>query len=128
MCVCMYVCTYVRMYVCMYACMYVTMYVTEGRSRPSLKQLNNHVVQAVAVKWRDLGIQLLNNTSAKNTLDIIEANHKQVSTLIDYLSMLHVKPYTLSVSIGESISQWFDVKFGPEGWVSELIDYIACSM
>ena len=51
-----------------------------GRDRPSLKQLHNHVVQDVAVKWRDVGIQLLNTSSAKNTLDIIEANHKKVSS------------------------------------------------
>ena len=38
------------------------------------------MVQDVAVKWRDVGIQLLNTSSAKNTLDIIEANHKQVSS------------------------------------------------
>ena len=51
---------------------------TEGRGRPSLKQLDDHVVQEAAVKWRDLGVQLLKNNS---TLDIIEANHK-VSNLV----------------------------------------------
>ena len=50
-----------------------------GCDRPSLKQLNDHVIQAVAVKWRELGFQLLNNVSAQNILDIIEANHKQVT-------------------------------------------------
>ena len=45
--------------------------------RPSHKELNNHVVEAVAVKWKDLGFQLLNNES---TLEIIEADHnKKVS-------------------------------------------------
>ena len=39
------------------------------------------MIQAVAVKWRELGFQLLNNASAQNILDIIEANHKQVSTV-----------------------------------------------
>ena len=53
--------------------------ITLGCGRPSLKQLNDHVIEAVAVKWRDLGFQLLNSDSAQNILDIIEANHKQVS-------------------------------------------------
>ena len=56
--------------------------VGEGRGSPSLKQLNNHVTEAVAVKWRDLGFQLLNSDSAQNVLDIIEANHKQVNLAI----------------------------------------------
>ena len=57
-------------------------HVGEGRGSPSLKQLNNHVTEAVAVKWRDLGFQLLNSDSAQNVLDIIEANHKQVNLAI----------------------------------------------
>ena len=56
------------------------MYIHIGRGYPSLKHLYNHVVEDVAVKWRDVGIQLLNTSSAINTLDIIEANHKQVSS------------------------------------------------
>ena len=54
-------------------------YKNEGSDRPSMKQLNDHVVRNVAVKWRDLGIQLLDESSASTTLDIIEADHKQVS-------------------------------------------------
>ena len=60
-------------------------YVFKGRSRrsdrPSLKELNNHVVEAVAIKWKDLGFQLLYNGSVKDILEIIEADHKgEVST------------------------------------------------
>ena len=44
--------------------------------RPSLKDLCNHVVQKVADKWRDIGIQLIDPTSAR-ALDIIKANHPQ---------------------------------------------------
>ena len=55
--------------------------ITEGRGRPLLKQLDDHVVQAVADKWRDLGVQLLNSGLAQSALDTIEANHKQVSSI-----------------------------------------------
>ena len=45
--------------------------------RPSQKELNNLVVEAVAVEWKNLGFQLLNNESA---LKIIDADHnKEVS-------------------------------------------------
>lgn len=62
--------------------------IIEGRGRPSMKQLDNHVVQAVAVKWRDLGVQLLNNNLAENILDITEANHKQVSSFISLFTIM----------------------------------------
>lgn len=61
------------------ASLYYVYRMTEGRGRPSLKQLNDHVVQAVADKWRDLGVQLLNSGLAQGILDNTEANHKQVS-------------------------------------------------
>ena len=67
-------------------------FVTEGCGRPSLKQLNDQVIQAVAVKWKDLGFQLLNNASAQNILEIIEANHKQVVNFVSnnrYVSYYH---------------------------------------
>ena len=32
-----------------------------GSDRPTLKQLHNHVVMPAAYKWRDLGVQLLEN-------------------------------------------------------------------
>ena len=44
---------------------------------PSRKDLNNHVVQVVATKWKDLGIQLLNNGSAQDHLNIIEADYNK---------------------------------------------------
>ena len=50
-----------------------------GHTRPALKELHTYVVNGVAAKWRDVGIQLLNDNSAKSTLDIIEANHQKVS-------------------------------------------------
>ena len=55
-------------------------------NRPSLKQLNDHVVQAVAIKWRDVGIQLFHD-SAKSILDIIEADHKDVSNFMGIYGM-----------------------------------------
>ena len=55
-------------------------YAIKGRGRldpPSQKELNNHVVQKVADKWWDLGVQLLNDESK---LKIIKADHaKEVS-------------------------------------------------
>ena len=59
-------------------------YSVKGRgrryARPSVKELNNHVVEAAAVKWKDLGFQLLSNGSAQNILNNIEADHqKEVS-------------------------------------------------
>ena len=44
--------------------------------RPFIKELNDHVVQEVAVNWKDLGFQLLNNEPAQYTLENIEADHK----------------------------------------------------
>ena len=50
--------------------------------RPFIEELNDHVVQDVAVKWKDLGFQLLNNESVQHTLENIEADHKgEVSIL-----------------------------------------------
>ena len=45
--------------------------------RPSPKDLNNHLVQVVATKWKDLGIQLLDDGSAQDILKNIEANHRK---------------------------------------------------
>ena len=61
-------------------------YAITGRGRrsdrPSIKELNDHVVQEVTAKWKDLGFQLLNNESAQYTLEIIEKDHKgEVSIL-----------------------------------------------
>ena len=44
--------------------------------RLSLKELNKHVVEKVAVKWKDLGLELLNSELAQHILDNIEADHK----------------------------------------------------
>ena len=56
-------------------------YAIKGRGRrsdrPSPKELNNHVVKAVAAKWKGLGFQLLNNGSAQHILDNIEADHNK---------------------------------------------------
>ena len=38
--------------------------------RPSLSNLNTHVVQKVAAKWEELGFELLNNESAQPILNI----------------------------------------------------------
>ena len=45
-------------------------------NRPSPRELNNHVVEAAAVKWKGLGFQLLNNETAQHILENIEADHK----------------------------------------------------
>ena len=46
-------------------------YNTIGSDRPSLKALHDHVVNTVAGKWRDLGVQLL----PPDMVDIIAADH-----------------------------------------------------
>ena len=56
---------------------------TKGRGRPSAKELSKYL-KDVAVKWKDVGIQLL---SSGNTLDIIEKSQHNVSKL--YV-LLHV--------------------------------------
>ena len=45
-----------------------------GSDRPLLKDLYDHVVNNVAGKWRDLGVQLLRPDQEK-MLDIIAADH-----------------------------------------------------
>ena len=40
------------------------------------KELNNYVVEKVAVKWKDLGLELLKSESAQYILDNIEADYK----------------------------------------------------
>ena len=45
-----------------------------GSDRPSLRDLYNHVVNQVAHKWRDLGIQLL-RSDQENVLNIIALDH-----------------------------------------------------
>ena len=45
------------------------------------------MVQAVAVKWRDIGVQLFRHDSAKSILDIIEADHKDVSNFMGMYGM-----------------------------------------
>ena len=42
-----------------------------GSDRPSLKALHDHVVNSVAGKWKDLGVQLL----PPDMIDIIAADH-----------------------------------------------------
>jgi len=55
-------------------------YVTLGEDRPSTKDLHNHVVQGVAGKWRDAGVQLLDPSISDTVLDITEIDHPQDST------------------------------------------------
>ena len=67
-------------------CVLMQGYAITGRGRrsdhPFIKKLNDHVVQEVTVKWKDLGFQLLNNESVQHVLEIIEADHKgEVSIL-----------------------------------------------
>ena len=50
---------------------------TKGRGRPSSKELSKYM-KDVALKWKDVGIQLL---SSGNILDIIEKCHHNVSKL-----------------------------------------------
>ena len=55
---------------------YYSYYIVDDR--PSLRDLHSHVVPGAAVKWRGLGIQLLDPASG-NELDIIEKqNHYDV--------------------------------------------------
>ena len=48
--------------------------VLTGINRPSLRDLDTHVVMNVANNWRSLGVQLL-RPDQENLLDIIAANH-----------------------------------------------------
>ena len=48
--------------------------VRPGYDRPLLKNLHDHVVQKVAHKWRDLGVQLL-RPDQQEALSIIELDH-----------------------------------------------------
>ena len=50
-----------------------------SKFRPSPKQLDDHVVQQVVVKWRDLDVQLLNNIY---TLDIIEGSLSELLCIL----------------------------------------------
>ena len=63
----------------------------KGRGRqndcPSQKELNDCVVKAVAVKWRNLGFQLLNNESVQHTLDIIKEDHTGKVNIIIHTMM-----------------------------------------
>ena len=45
-----------------------------GDDRPTSRDLHDHVVNNVANKWRDLGVQLL-RPDQENMLDIITADH-----------------------------------------------------
>ena len=54
--------------------MIVVNIVLTGSDRPSLRDLENHVVMNVANKWRSLGVQLL-RPDQENLLDIIAADH-----------------------------------------------------
>ena len=64
-------------------------YTVKGRGhqsdRPSIKELNDHVVQEVAVKWKNLGFQLLNNGSAQHVLETVEANHNKEVCIASHL-------------------------------------------
>ena len=45
-----------------------------GSDRPTLKDLNDHVVMIVADKWNDLGVKLL-RPDQENVIRIIAADH-----------------------------------------------------
>ena len=55
-------------------------YVVKGcgrrNDRPFPRELNNYVVEAAAVKWKELGFELLHNETAQHILENIEADHK----------------------------------------------------
>ena len=48
-------------------------------SRPSMKDLNKHVIPLVATRWYDLGLELL-ETKHERELDIIETNYENNAT------------------------------------------------
>ena len=51
-------------------------YMLVGTDRPSLRHLYNHVVPAVADKWRDLGVHLLDPSLIdQRVLEVIAADH-----------------------------------------------------
>ena len=53
---------------------YATNVACIGSDRPSPRDLYNHVVNKVAHKWRDLGMELL-RSDLENELNIIAENH-----------------------------------------------------
>lgn len=52
---------------------------TRHGSRPSMKDLNKHVIPSVATKWYDVGLELL-ETKHEEELEIIETNNNDVKT------------------------------------------------
>ena len=56
-----------------YTHLIIHMYI--GSDRPLLRDLHDHVVNRVADKWRDLGVQLLPRLGQERMLDIIAADH-----------------------------------------------------
>ena len=50
-----------------------------GQTRPTLDELEEHVIPLVATKWYGLGLVLL-DTRYKDMLDVLEKQHKQVET------------------------------------------------
>ena len=47
-----------------------------GTDQPTIRLLNHHVRDKIAPKWRNLGIELLNEEQCAK-LDVIEGNHPQ---------------------------------------------------
>ena len=65
------------MYICMHYFSNYDIYVItiKGSDKPTIKEIiNDHIRDEVAVKWYDLGIQLLSN-EAKVQLEIIKSNY-----------------------------------------------------
>ena len=48
-----------------------------GCNRPSERELYNHVISKVTGKWRNIGVELLDDDSVE-VLDIIEHNYPKV--------------------------------------------------
>ena len=57
-------------------CLFVSIF-SLGNDRPSMRDLHNHIIPAVASKWWELGVQLLNPSTSHNILEIIKENHPQ---------------------------------------------------
>ena len=55
---------------------YNSQHLPAGTDKPIIKLLSSHVKDEIAPKWRDLGIELLNEEQCTQ-LDIIEENHSQ---------------------------------------------------
>ena len=60
---------------CSIICSYRSCSYLDSLTRPSMKDLNRHVIPLVSTRWYDLGLELL-ETKHERELEIIETNYR----------------------------------------------------